>query len=225
LFCFSASIVPFRLIYRTDGTEGAVAAVASSNVIGASADTANTGFCLNFEQKTMWNEITSLRPFQSSFFPLVVDSFLLCFNGGCFEKHVYLSNGYRLFCIKKMFYRVQNDWWYGVLSLVIFCFLKNIVDHQHKKQFHRFHVPQTVLFVSTFCILRSRWLGNVRNVFLEKDNMLRKKQNKIKNKFEFCHSVSDFLWGYSFAWWRDYIKTFPWITMKVLNNKVRNVNN
>ncbi|XP_046637997.1 uncharacterized protein LOC124316227 [Daphnia pulicaria] len=46
-----SAIVPFRLIYRTDGTEGAVTAVAASNVIGASADTANTGFCLDFQEK------------------------------------------------------------------------------------------------------------------------------------------------------------------------------
>jgi hypothetical protein len=56
LNCFlllTASIAPFRLIYRTDGTESAVTAVSASNVIGASADTANTGFCLDFVEKVL----------------------------------------------------------------------------------------------------------------------------------------------------------------------------
>lgn len=43
--------MPFRLIYRTDGTEEEITAVTSSNIIGAAADTANTGFCLDFEEK------------------------------------------------------------------------------------------------------------------------------------------------------------------------------
>ncbi|XP_032783152.2 uncharacterized protein LOC116921066 [Daphnia magna] len=46
-----SSLMPFRLIYRTDGTEEEITAVTSSNIIGAAADTANTGFCLDFEEK------------------------------------------------------------------------------------------------------------------------------------------------------------------------------
>ncbi|KAK4010428.1 hypothetical protein OUZ56_019572 [Daphnia magna] len=40
---------PFRITYHTDGTEAAVAA--GTNVLPAPADTANTGFCLNYEEK------------------------------------------------------------------------------------------------------------------------------------------------------------------------------
>ena len=48
----TASVTPFRLIYP-DGTESAVTAVSTSNVIGASVDTANTGFCLDFVEKVL----------------------------------------------------------------------------------------------------------------------------------------------------------------------------
>ncbi|KAI9559203.1 hypothetical protein GHT06_015992 [Daphnia sinensis] len=40
---------PFRITYHTDGTEGAL--VAGTNILPAQADTANTGFCLNYEAK------------------------------------------------------------------------------------------------------------------------------------------------------------------------------
>ncbi|XP_057368577.2 uncharacterized protein LOC130689657 [Daphnia carinata] len=42
-------IKPFRITYHTDGTEGAV--TASANVLPATADTANTGFCLDFQER------------------------------------------------------------------------------------------------------------------------------------------------------------------------------
>ncbi|XP_057368936.1 uncharacterized protein LOC130690002 [Daphnia carinata] len=40
---------PFRISYHTDGTEAAVAA--GTNILPAPADTANTGFCFNYEEK------------------------------------------------------------------------------------------------------------------------------------------------------------------------------
>ncbi|KAK4010454.1 hypothetical protein OUZ56_019597 [Daphnia magna] len=42
-------IKPFRITYHTDGTEGAVAA--GTNILPATADTANTGFCLDFQER------------------------------------------------------------------------------------------------------------------------------------------------------------------------------
>lgn len=44
-----APVRPFRITYHTDGTEAAVAA--GTNVLPAPADVANTGFCLNYEEK------------------------------------------------------------------------------------------------------------------------------------------------------------------------------
>lgn len=44
-----APVRPFRITYHTDGTEAAVAA--RTNVLPVPADTANTGFCLNYEEK------------------------------------------------------------------------------------------------------------------------------------------------------------------------------
>ncbi|EFX71385.1 hypothetical protein DAPPUDRAFT_308907 [Daphnia pulex] len=40
---------PFKMTYRTDGTEAAIAA--GTNILPARADTNNTGFCLNFQEK------------------------------------------------------------------------------------------------------------------------------------------------------------------------------
>ncbi|KAI9559205.1 hypothetical protein GHT06_015994 [Daphnia sinensis] len=44
-------IRPFKMTYRTDGTEGAVAANAPTAPIVAIADNANTGFCLDFQER------------------------------------------------------------------------------------------------------------------------------------------------------------------------------
>jgi hypothetical protein len=46
---FSASMKPFKMTYRTDGTEGAVAA--GMNVLPAPADSGNVGFCLDYQDK------------------------------------------------------------------------------------------------------------------------------------------------------------------------------
>ena len=40
---------PFQMTYRTDGTENAV--VAGVNVLPALADSGNTGFCLDYQEK------------------------------------------------------------------------------------------------------------------------------------------------------------------------------
>ncbi|XP_046457168.1 uncharacterized protein LOC124204172 isoform X4 [Daphnia pulex] len=42
-------IRPFKISYRTDGTEGAV--VTGTNILPAPADTHNTGFCLDYQEK------------------------------------------------------------------------------------------------------------------------------------------------------------------------------
>lgn len=44
-----AAIKPFKISYRTDGTEGAV--VAETNILPASGDTDNAGFCLDYQEK------------------------------------------------------------------------------------------------------------------------------------------------------------------------------
>jgi hypothetical protein len=46
-FPSTAPMKPFRMIYRTDGTEAAV--IAAPLITPAIADTANTGFCLNYQ--------------------------------------------------------------------------------------------------------------------------------------------------------------------------------
>ncbi len=43
-------IKPFRIIFQTDATEAAIAAVGT--VIAATADVNNAGFCLDFQQRT-----------------------------------------------------------------------------------------------------------------------------------------------------------------------------
>jgi hypothetical protein len=43
----TAPIMPFRIFYRTDGTEAAVVA----GPIQAVADVVNTGFCLGYQEK------------------------------------------------------------------------------------------------------------------------------------------------------------------------------
>jgi hypothetical protein len=49
---FTASIRPFRMTFKTDGTEAAIAAVTPPTVPAfAGADTANTGFCLDYQVK------------------------------------------------------------------------------------------------------------------------------------------------------------------------------
>ena len=40
---------PFKMTYRTDGTENAV--VAGVNVLPVLADSGNTGFCLDYQEK------------------------------------------------------------------------------------------------------------------------------------------------------------------------------
>ena len=40
---------PFKMTYRTDGTENAV--VAGANVLPAPADSGNVGFCLDYQEK------------------------------------------------------------------------------------------------------------------------------------------------------------------------------
>jgi hypothetical protein len=45
----AAPIKPFRITYHTDGTEGAVAA--GTNILPALADTGNTGFCIDFQER------------------------------------------------------------------------------------------------------------------------------------------------------------------------------
>jgi hypothetical protein len=45
----TAPITPFRIFYRTDGTEAAV--VAGPMLVQAVADVANTGFCLDYQKK------------------------------------------------------------------------------------------------------------------------------------------------------------------------------
>jgi hypothetical protein len=47
----TASVRPFRMTYRTDGQETPVLAVPATNTIGALADTANTGFCLDYQER------------------------------------------------------------------------------------------------------------------------------------------------------------------------------
>jgi hypothetical protein len=49
---FAASIRPFRMTFKTDGTEVAIAAVTPPTVPAvAGPDTANTGFCLDYQEK------------------------------------------------------------------------------------------------------------------------------------------------------------------------------
>lgn len=45
----AAPIKPFRMTYRTDNTEGAVPP--GVNVVQAIADSPNTGFCLDFQER------------------------------------------------------------------------------------------------------------------------------------------------------------------------------
>ena len=45
----TASITPFQIFYRTDGTEAVV--VARPMLVQAVADVANTGFCLDYQKK------------------------------------------------------------------------------------------------------------------------------------------------------------------------------
>lgn len=48
-FDFTASVKPFKMTYRTDGTEGAVAT--GMNVLPDQADSGNVGFCLDYQEK------------------------------------------------------------------------------------------------------------------------------------------------------------------------------
>lgn len=50
-YLITAPITPFRITYRTDGTEAAVVAVGGSVPVQATADVANTGFCLDYQEK------------------------------------------------------------------------------------------------------------------------------------------------------------------------------
>jgi hypothetical protein len=45
----TAPLRPFKMTYRTDSTEAAIAA--GTNILPARADANNTGFCLNFQEK------------------------------------------------------------------------------------------------------------------------------------------------------------------------------
>ena len=51
-YFFTAKISPFRMTFGTDGTEAAIAAVVTpAQPVLQNVDTANTGFCLNFQEK------------------------------------------------------------------------------------------------------------------------------------------------------------------------------